>query len=127
MLVARLALAAVFAVAAVTKLFDRQGTRSMVSDFGVPASRVGLVSTALPAAELGTVVLLLVPATDWWGGLASLAMLAAFTTAIAANLGQGRTPECRCFGTLGAKPIDRTVLARNALFAVPAVFLVIAA
>lgn len=127
MLVARLALAAVFVIASLSKVLDHPGTRSMVLGFGIPPRSVGIVSTALPVVELGTAALLLAPATDWWGGLAALALLAAFTVAVAANLGRGRTPDCRCFGRLGAGPIDRTVIIRNAIFAVPAVFLVIAA
>ena len=127
LLVARLAMAALFVVSATTKVFDLRGTRSMVSAFGVPASVAAAVSVMLPAVELGTAVLLLVPATDWWGGLVSLLLLAAFTAAIGANLGQGRTPECRCFGSLGARPIDRTSIVRNVVFAAPALFLVLAA
>ena len=127
LLIARLVMAALFIVSAATKVFDLGGTRTMVSAFGVPARVVAAVSVALPTAELTTAVLLLVPATDWWGGLVSLVLLAAFTAAIAANLGQGRTPECRCFGSIGAKPIDRSSILRNAVFAAPALFLVLAA
>lgn len=53
MLVARLALAAVFAVAGVAKLRDLAASRQAVASFGVPASLAPAVGVLLPVAEAG--------------------------------------------------------------------------
>lgn len=124
-LVARIAIAALFAVAGISKAVDRAGTRTTLAAFGLPARLVPLGATALPLVELLTVVLVLVPATAWWGGLLALVLLAAFTAAVATNLGQGRTPDCHCFGQLSSSEIGPGTLLRNALFAVPALLVVL--
>ena len=125
-LVARLLLAAVFVAAAGAKLLDVSGTRQSVSDFGVPTPFAGLVGALLPWVELAAAVLLVVPATAWWGGLLALVLLAAFTVAISVNLGRGRAPACRCFGQLAASPVSRLTVLRNVVLAVPALVVVLA-
>lgn len=124
-LAARIAIAVLFAVAGISKAADRAGTRTTLASFGVPTRLVPLGSIALPLVELLTVVLVLVPATAWWGGLLALVLLAAFTAAIAATLGQGRTPDCHCFGQLSSSAIGPGTLTRNVLFAVPALLVVL--
>src|SRR2546421_125547 len=52
LLSARLILAAVFVVAGLAKLADRDGTAEAVSAFGVPERLGGVVAGGLPAAEL---------------------------------------------------------------------------
>jgi hypothetical protein len=123
--VARLALAAVFGVAGVAKMFDRAALRRAISDFGAPTTLIGVGSLLLPWVEVAVAILLLVPATSWWGGLASLILLAGFTVAVVGALGRGRTPDCRCFGQLAAAPIGSRTVVRNAVFAVPAVIIVL--
>jgi len=118
---------AVFAVSAVTKVLDLAGTRRMLAEFGMPSTYVPAIAVLLPVVEIAAAVTVAVPATAWFGGALALALLAAFTAAIVANLGLGRTPECRCFGRLGAAPIDRRAVARNVLLAVPAVLVIVAA
>ena len=51
-LVARVLLAAVFAVAGAAKLRDRPGTRQAVVDFGAPERLAGPLAVLLPLAEL---------------------------------------------------------------------------
>jgi hypothetical protein len=43
-----------------------------------------------------------------------------FSTAIAANLVQGRAPKCHCFGANSQGTVSWRTIARNAIFAVPA-------
>lgn len=124
-LVARIAIALVFVVAGVTKAFDRPGTRSALSGFGVPSTLVPLGVSALPAVEVAAAVLVLIPATAWWGGLLSLVLLCSFTVAVAVNLGKGRTPDCHCFGQLAPSTIGASTIWRNVLFAVPALVVVL--
>ena len=111
----RLALAAVFAVAGLTKLRDLAGARVALIEFGVPKSVAGPGGLLLPLVELAVAICLLPAATAAWAALAALALLVLFTAAIAFNLARGRRPACRCFGRLSAEPVGRSTLIRNGL------------
>lgn len=122
-LLGTLVLSAVFLMAGVLKLFNREDTARNLLEFGVPAwlSRPGAL--ALPLAEI-TVALALWPAsTATWGAAAALALLLLFMSAIGWNLLQGRKPACRCFGQVGAKPVGRSTLVRNGVLAAVAALL----
>lgn len=110
---ARLLLAVVFAVAGLGKLTDRAGSRQALTDFGVPPAFAGPLGRALPLAELAVAVLLVPTATAWWGALAAVGLLSAFTAALVGTLAQGRAPDCRCFGQFAAAPIGPATVARN--------------
>ena len=109
----RLALAAVFAIAAIAKLVDRRGSEQAVSDLGLPQSIAPFLAWAIPIAELAIAIALLPARVSWWGSLAAFGLLAAFTLAIAINLLNGRAPDCHCFGQLHSGPIGSGTLARN--------------
>lgn len=125
--IARVIVCAVFVISAITKVSDVTGTRRMLDEFGVPRAMVTMIAVLLPVAEFATAVTVAVPASAWFGGAMALALLGTFTAAIVANLGRGRAPECRCFGRLGAAPIDRRSVLRNVVLAVPAVLVIVAA
>ncbi|MCI0346759.1 MAG: redoxin domain-containing protein, partial [Chloroflexi bacterium] len=115
--VARLLLAAVFAVSGVAKLRDRAGTRGAVQGFGLPEALVAPIATVLPIVECATAAAL-VPATSARAGaLSAMALLAAFIVGIAVNIAQGRRPDCHCFGQLHAAPVGGWTLARNLVLA----------
>lgn len=114
-LVARLLLAAVFAVAAAGKLASRLRTVETLAEFGVAESIRRPLAIALPLAELAIAVALLPAATAAWAALAAALLLAAFTAAVARALLQGREVDCNCFGSLGSSRISRWTLARNLL------------
>jgi thiol-disulfide isomerase/thioredoxin len=114
---ARLVLSAVFAVAAVTKLADREGTRQAAIDFGAPEPLAAALSRLLPIAELTVAILLLPASTALAGALGALGLLLLFSAAIAFNLSGGRAPDCHCFGQLGSAPAGPGTLARNAALA----------
>lgn len=113
LLAARLALAAVFLVAGLTKFRDLEGSRRAVADFGVPRRLAWLLGTLLPLAELATAGALVPHLTARWGGAAALTLLLVFSGGIAFNLLRGRTPECRCFGQVHSTPVSWRLVARN--------------
>jgi len=115
MLIARLALAATFAVAALGKLSDLRASRRAVERFGVPAPLSSTVGLLLPVAELAVAATLLPVATARWGALAAAALLAIFCVAIVRVLVRGEAPDCNCFGSLGSRPVGRGTLLRNGL------------
>jgi uncharacterized membrane protein YphA (DoxX/SURF4 family) len=119
LLIARLLLAGVFAMAGVAKLIDPAGTRRGLTGFGVPDRFAGSLALALPAAELAVATALLPLASARAAALAALVLLLIFLTAIIGNLSQGRKPDCRCFGQLRAAPIGASTVVFNvALIAV---------
>jgi len=61
LLIARLLLAAVFFVAAFSKLADLAGSRQAMAGFGIPERCAGLVGLGLPLAELAIALLLVRP------------------------------------------------------------------
>jgi methylamine utilization protein MauE len=115
LLLARGALAGVFLLAAVTKLSDRLAFSETIADFGVPGSWARPLAVALPVAELGVALLLLIPATAPGGALAAIALLLLLSLAAGIALSQGRTEDCHCFGQIRPSPLGATTLIRNAL------------
>ena len=124
LLLLRLGLAAVFALAAFGKLGDRAGTRAAISAFGAPARIVRPLAVVLPLAELAVAAALLVPSTARAGAIGALALLAVFSTAIVLNLARGRRPDCHCFGQVHSEPIGAATLLRNAALAAAAALVV---
>ncbi|MBS1892957.1 MAG: redoxin domain-containing protein [Actinobacteria bacterium] len=127
LLVARLLLAAVFAVAAVGKLTGRSRTVETLAEFGVAEPLRRPVAIALPLAELAIAIALLPAATAAWAALTAAILLAVFTAAVARTLALGREVDCNCFGSLGPSRISRWTLARNAILLVLAGGVAIAA
>jgi peroxiredoxin len=123
-LFARLLLAAVFVVAGVAKLADREGSRKAVAEFGVPATLAAPLGILLPLVELAVAVALIPTATAFWGAVGALALLLLFVAGISANLARGRRPDCHCFGQLHSAPAGWSTLARNGVLAAVAAFLV---
>ena len=117
-------LALVFAGAGVAKLADRAGSRQAVSEFGVPGALAAPLGILLPLAELAVAAALVPASTAWWGAIGALALLLVFVAGISYNLARGRKPNCRCFGQLHSAPAGWSTLARNAVLAAPAAFVV---
>src|SRR5215208_75573 len=122
LLIARLLLAGIFAVAGMAKLADREGSRRAVVDFGLPSALAAPLGLLLPLAELAVTASLLPASTAWWGALGALALLSLFVVGITYNLARGRTPDCHCFGQLHSAPAGRKTLARNGVLAAVAGF-----
>ncbi len=126
LLIVRLVLAAVFAVAALGKLADREGLRVAVRDFGLPGALSAPVALALPLLELAIAGGLVVVDTAAWSAAAAAALLAAFCVGIARLLMRGEAPDCHCFGSAGSAPVGRGTLARNGVLLALAVFVAMA-
>lgn len=124
LLIARLLLALVFAVAGVAKLVDPAGSRKSMGEFGVPAFLARPLAFLLPLPELASAVALVPGISAWWGASAALVLLVLFMVAITNSLVRGRRPDCHCFGQLHSSPVGWTTLARNALLAGLAAFVV---
>ena len=116
--VARLALALVFAAAAVGKLVDRRGTVAAAEGLGLPTGVAGPVAGILPVAELAVAVAV---AGAWGpsavvGAAVGLFLLVLMTCLVVLNLRQGRRPPCHCFGRVDDAPIGRGTVVRNLAF-----------
>lgn len=120
LLVLRLVLATVLAVAGAAKLADRPGGRAAVSGFGVPAPLAGPIAAALPLVELAAAVLLIPSLSARAGAALALLLLLAFSAAIARSIARGEAPECHCFGALHSEPAGPRTLARNLVLAAAA-------
>ena len=126
LLVCRLVLAAVFVTAAVAKLLDRPGTRRSAEQLGVPAALAPAVAFALPLLEAAVAVALVPVATAWAASLVAVALLLAFTGAVANVLARGEEAECHCFGRVSAEPVGPRTLVRNAVLLALAGFVAVA-
>ncbi|MBS1844523.1 MAG: redoxin domain-containing protein [Actinobacteria bacterium] len=119
-LIARLILAAVFALASFAKLARREETESTVEAFGAPVELRRPLAFGLPLVELGIAAALLPPATAPFAGVAALLLLGVFTFFVARVLARGEQVDCNCFGSLGPSRISRWTLVRNLVLMVPA-------
>jgi uncharacterized membrane protein YphA (DoxX/SURF4 family)/peroxiredoxin len=122
LVILRLALSAVFGVAAITKFLDQDGAREAVKNFGAPPSFVRTIAFLLPAFELAIALGLLFTSLTQVSAAAALAILMLFVVAIGYNLKEGRTHDCHCFGQLYSRPLGWPTLARNVVFALGAAF-----
>jgi thiol-disulfide isomerase/thioredoxin/uncharacterized membrane protein YphA (DoxX/SURF4 family) len=110
---ARLALCAVFAFAGMQKLRDRAGFRDGLSAFGVPLTLREPVALAIIALELAVAAALLFDESAAAGAIGAAGLLAIFTTVLIAHLARGKRPACNCFGAVKTRPIGWPNVARN--------------
>ncbi|MGI8759129.1 MAG: TlpA family protein disulfide reductase [Acidimicrobiales bacterium] len=114
---AALALAAVFAAAAIAKLRRRPTTERAFGALGLASPRA--LALGVPTAELTLAAgLVVVPAE---AGTAALAVLAGFTTFLARSIRRGDALGCGCFGTAQPAPAGITEVVRNGFLAAAAV------
>ncbi|MBW2421177.1 MAG: methylamine utilization protein MauE [Deltaproteobacteria bacterium] len=127
---ARIALALLFAGAALHKLRDLGAFAATLRDYRILPLRIlphrirpravvtKAAALALAALELGSAAALLLPAADPVGPLAALALLILYSAAIALNLARGRRHiDCGCLGPGHRQPLAPWLLARNAAIA----------
>jgi|CXWL01.1.fsa_nt_gi uncharacterized membrane protein YphA (DoxX/SURF4 family) len=122
----RLLLALVFVAAGVGKLRDRRGFSRTLVAFGAPRAVVALGTTLIPLMELVVGLSLLPAAYARWGAIASVMLLAVFTSATSLAVFQGRSPDCACFGSSAAEPIGPATLVRNGALVALALFVLLA-
>jgi len=125
LLLIRLFLAAIFALAGIGKLLDLQGSEKAVKDFGVPENLAKPFSVLLPVAEILIAVFLLFVQTSWLGAIGGFLLLLVFIGGMLFQMAKGNAPDCHCFGQIHSEPVSAKSLIRNAVFAVPAFVLVV--
>lgn len=82
------------------------------AEFGVPRA----LRPAIPLSELVLGASLITGLARPWTALATTAMLAAFSAAIALHLARGQAVPCGCFGDVSSRPVGPPDLVRNASF-----------
>ncbi|NQE91538.1 MauE/DoxX family redox-associated membrane protein [Nocardia terpenica] len=115
LLIIRILLVVILIWSGLAKLADRMRSRRAMLDFGVPAPLARPFALLLPVLELVTAGLLIPAASAWFGALAAVALLLAFTTAVGYHVARGHTPSCHCFGHASTEPIGPTTIVRNLL------------
>jgi thiol-disulfide isomerase/thioredoxin/uncharacterized membrane protein YphA (DoxX/SURF4 family) len=113
LLITRLCLAAVFAIAGAAKLRDTRKFGDSLAAFGTPSALAMPLAWILPLLELGVAVALLAPGTAWPAAIAASGLLITFASVLAITLARGAAPECNCFGQLHAAPISWGMVGRN--------------
>lgn len=121
----RMFLVGVFAVAAVGKFMDLDGSRKAVAGFGVPAPLAGILGVSLPVAELAIAISLISVGSSWYGSVAALSLLVVFIIGMLWQMSRGNAPDCHCFGALHSEPVSKWSIGRNAVFAASAAALAI--
>ena len=124
LLLIRLFLFGVFALAGVGKLLDRAGSEKAVKEFGVPEDLARPVAYALPIVELAIGLFLLFVATSWLAAIAGLLLLLVFVGGMIYQMAKGNAPNCHCFGQIHSEPVGKTSLIRNIGFAILSLLLV---
>lgn len=125
LLLIRLFLFAVFAVAGVGKLLDLEGSKKSVIAFGTPEDLAKTFAVAIPFAEIVFAVCLLFVSTSWLGAVGVFLFLLIFIGGMIAQLSRGNAPDCHCFGAIHSEPVSRKSIARNVIFAILALILVV--
>lgn len=125
LLIIRLFLFGIFALAGIGKLYDLEGSKKAVEAFGVPESLSKGAAILLPLLEIAIAISLLFVQTSWYGAMAGAALLTIFVAGMLWQMWQGNAPDCHCFGQIHSEPVSKKSLLRNAAFVVLAVFLII--
>lgn len=112
---ARLTIGVVLAVSGIAKLAARRGNDDQLTRFGVPRPLVPAASIAVPVLELVIAGSLFGVRSRWpvWLAVGAFAL---FTGVVLAELQRGERAPCRCFGSLGNRPMSTRALVRNAWF-----------
>ena len=108
--VAAVVLGVAFLVAGGAKIAAGPAWPEQARDLGAPR----IVALVLPWLEIVVGAALVTQLATPVVAVIALAMLLAFSGAIAVRLSQGRRPVCACFGRWSATPIGPSHLIRNA-------------
>ena len=122
LLIIRLALAGVFALAGVAKLMDLSGAEKAAGEFGIPERFARVYSIGLSVGEIFIAALSLFTVTSFYGAVMAAWLLLIFIAGMTYQVVNGRSPECHCFGQLYSKPVSKFSIFRNvALLILPIV------
>jgi peroxiredoxin/uncharacterized membrane protein YphA (DoxX/SURF4 family) len=126
LLIIRIILFAIFALAGIAKLYDLPGSKKAVKDFGVPEVLAKPLAVLLPVAEIIVAGLLIFVQTSWFGAIGASVLLTVFIGGMAYQMAKGNAPDCHCFGAVHSEPVSSKSLIRNAVFLIPAIGLIVA-
>jgi peroxiredoxin/uncharacterized membrane protein YphA (DoxX/SURF4 family) len=126
LLVIRLILFAVFAVAGIGKLLDLSGSVKATEDFGVPALPAKIIGNLLPYFELLLAFGLLFQTTSRFSAIGLTLLLVVFIGGMLNQIRLGNAPDCHCFGQIHSEPVSVKSVVRNVIFAVLSVGLIVA-
>jgi len=125
LLIIRLVLFGILAVAGIGKLLDREGSEKAVKAFGTPEPFVKTFAFLLPIAELIFAYCVLFVSYSWLGAAGALLLLVTFIGGMLVQMIKGEAPDCHCFGQIHSEPVGPKSLVRNIVIAVlPIVLLV---
>lgn len=124
LLLIRILLFAVFAVAAIGKLLDLKGSEESAKAFGTPPELAKTFAVLIPFAEMVFAVCLLFNGFSWLGAIGVFLLLMIFSGGMIVQMAQGNAPDCHCFGAIHSEPVSRKSLIRNIVFAMLALVLV---
>lgn len=125
LLLIRILLAGIFALAGVAKFLDLKGSRKAFMDFGIPQGLAMPGAIALSIAEIVIAGLFLSVKTSWYAAIGASFLLLLFVIQMSYQLARGNAPDCHCFGQIHSEPVSTTSVVRNIIFVVPAIFLVL--
>lgn len=125
LLIIRLLLFGVFAVAGVGKLVDREGSEKAVRAFGTPDPFAKTFAVLIPIAELIFAYCLLFVSFSWIGAAGALLLLVTFIGGMLMQIIKGEAPDCHCFGQIHSEPVGPKSLIRNILIALLPIALLI--
>ena len=125
LLLIRLFLFAIFALAGIGKLLDLEGSEKAVKEFGTPEELAKFFAIALPFAEIVFAVCFLFVETSWIGAVGAVILLLSFIGGMLWQLAQGNAPDCHCFGAFRSEPVSKKSLIRNVIFALLAFVLIL--
>lgn len=124
LLLIRIFLFGVFALAGIGKLLDLEGSEKAAKAFGTPEEFAKTFAIAIPFAEIVFAFCFLSVETSWIGAVGALLLLLSFIGGMIAQIAQGKAPDCHCFGQIHSEPVGAKTLVRNIVFAILAIFLV---
>lgn len=127
-LLLRLTLGGLLSLAAFTKLADREGFQTAVSEYRVlPSALERPFATTLPFVELTLGVLLLTGLGTMIAASLAIPVFLSFSMAIGVNMMRGRDLDCHCFGSVQSEPIGWPAIIRSSALLVIAVIVAIGA
>ncbi len=125
LLLIRIALFAIFALAGIGKLMDIEGSEKAVKGFGVPDALAKPVGIGLPIFEIFLAFGFLFIATSWFAAVLAVLLIAVFLGGMIYQIAQGNAPDCHCFGQIHSEPVGKSSLIRNGIFGVLALSLAV--
>ena len=125
LLIIRLVLFGILAVAGFAKLLDREGSEKAVRAFGTPDAFVKTFAILIPIAELIFAFCLLFVTYSWIGAAGALLLLVTFIGGMLVQMVKGEAPDCHCFGQIHSEPVGPKSLVRNIMIGVLPVLLLV--